>query len=395
MDSSKYIVRLNLVDYISLLGLFFSCWACLLFIDGKLAIGLAILFTGILMDAFDGWFARGLKLQRNFGRYLDGEIDVVMHLFAPALFFYKWAVCPIYLPPILFIVVAAGIIRLSVFNDIGNTQSEDGRLGYLGLPVFWFPFMALGSFILSHVTDQTSFVPLVVIGMLIFAWAMVYGKERYKPKSILGINLCLLPLIIILAVWDSLPVVFFDYLRFVFLLASPFVVTGIFHMLVVQRNICPALKIPINVKLFGANKTWRGVITFTVFTALGMLVTHFFTEPLIYPKPLYSLQPYSPILLGATLGLFCALGELPNSFFKRRMHIDPGALPYCYKVLCIKTFIILGDQLDSALPVALVYWFWLPLSFVEFLLLVPALAFSFFLIRVLLSALNLKKSAFQ
>jgi len=59
----------------------------------------------------------------------------------------------------------------------------------------------------------------------------------------------------------------------------------------------PALNRPISERLFGANKTWRGALMMNAGTVAGV---------------------------GMLLGIANWAGELPNSFFKRRLGIPPG-----------------------------------------------------------------------
>ena len=44
-------------------------------------------------------------------------------------------------------------------------------------------------------------------------------------------------------------------------------------MMIVRYNLFSEFALPINAKLFGENKTWRGMIFIPITTALGALVT--------------------------------------------------------------------------------------------------------------------------
>jgi hypothetical protein len=68
---------------------------------------------------------------------------------------------------------------------------------------------------------------------------------------------------------------------------------------------------------FGANKTWRGALV--MFT--GVLLA----TGLVWPLIPDSLRDESWVLVGALIGLGTVVGELPNSFMKRRLGIAPGA----------------------------------------------------------------------
>jgi CDP-diacylglycerol--serine O-phosphatidyltransferase len=94
------------------------------------------------------------------------------------------------------------------------------------------------------------------------------------------------------------------------------------HAPVLRWNLIPALRRPINRRLFGENKTWRGALVMTGGTVVATLALHrlpSYTRRL--PQPV---AQTNPALLGALLGGACWLGELPNSFFKRRFGIAPG-----------------------------------------------------------------------
>ena len=389
LHSKKFIIQLQPVDYISLGALFFSCFSVLLFSKGFFARGLAVLLIALLFDAYDGWFARKLNQQRDFGRYLDGGIDVITHLLAPAVFFYQWGMSSWYFLGILFMVISAGVIRLAVFNDIGNINTGSG-LNYLGSPVFWLPFIAtFFYFIDSFVAHRHLVLPAASIVLLVFTYRMVYRKERYKPQSILGITVTLSSIIVLLFVWNTLPDYFFEWIGLIFLFTVPLAIGGGFHMLFVRQNILPFLRVPIKTSWFGKNKTWRGVALMIGFTILGVWVGQWSERYLKVSLP-YRLSDASFIALGLLLGAAFILGELPNSFVKRRLGIKPGQLPDRYKILTI-----IGDQMDSALPITLVYWIYFEMRWGEFVLLVLGVPFAFFLWRILLSILGLKSTPFQ
>jgi CDP-archaeol synthase len=95
------------------------------------------------------------------------------------------------------------------------------------------------------------------------------------------------------------------------------------HAPVLRFDLAPALRRPISNRLFGAHKTWRGAVAMSAGTLAAALV--------LYRVPAYRrrlpepLADASPALIGTLLGLAMWVGELPNSFFKRRLGIPPGA----------------------------------------------------------------------
>ena len=85
----------------------------------------------------------------------------------------------------------------------------------------------------------------------------------------------------------------------------------------------PFLGIPIHAKLFGKNKTWRGII---VAVLSGGLV--FWIQKLLYNSGFvtFSIIDYADfsLLLGFLLGAGAILGDLVKSYYKRKAEIPPG-----------------------------------------------------------------------
>ena len=76
-------------------------------------------------------------------------------------------------------------------------------------------------------------------------------------------------------------------------------------------------------RVFGDNKTWRGV------ACAGRLRRRGRRAEIPHRRPVGSLAVIdygeaNPFTLGAAMGLGAMLGELPNSFVKRRLDIAPG-----------------------------------------------------------------------
>jgi hypothetical protein len=79
-------------------------------------------------------------------------------------------------------------------------------------------------------------------------------------------------------------------------------------------------------RLFGANKTWRGLVVMVPATAGSFaLVAHLAGQGRPESIGLWPLSIWQYALLGGWVGLGFMLGELPNSFIKRQLDIAPGA----------------------------------------------------------------------
>jgi CDP-archaeol synthase len=94
------------------------------------------------------------------------------------------------------------------------------------------------------------------------------------------------------------------------------------HAPVLHADLAPALKRPISRRLFGENKTWRGAVVMTGGTiAAAVVLGRVPAYRRRLPKPVATAPP---VVVGGLLGVAVWLGELPNSFFKRRIGIAPG-----------------------------------------------------------------------
>jgi CDP-archaeol synthase len=94
------------------------------------------------------------------------------------------------------------------------------------------------------------------------------------------------------------------------------------HAPVLRWNLMASSRRPISRALFGENKTWRGALTMTSGTLGATVALHrlaAYRQRL--PEPV---AQANPVVVGTLLGSACWLGELPNSFLKRRLGIAPG-----------------------------------------------------------------------
>lgn len=158
----------------------------------------------------------------------------------------------------------------------------------------------------------------------------------------------------------------------------PLIISNILHMFVVKYDFLKSLKIPVSIKAFGKNKTYRG---FVFVTFLNGIILYLCTK--VFQIDLNA----NAFLFGLILGLTYILFELPNSFLKRRLGIAPGE-----KSEKFKFFFIFLDRCDSAFGVSLVYSLLVQIKFTEFLILF-SLAFGVhFFFSFLLYRFGIKES---
>jgi hypothetical protein len=131
--------------------------------------------------------------------------------------------------------------------------------------------------------------------------------------------------------------------------ALPVIIAGAVHIAVIRLGLFPRLgRIPIDGglrvrgrRLFGANKTLRGLLVLPAVAGLAALLLSAASAPA---------NPGRSFLWGAGLGVGYMLGELPNSSVKRQLDIAPGAA--AAGVLGPVFWVI--DQIDSLVGVLLV-----------------------------------------
>ncbi len=126
-----------------------------------------------------------------------------------------------------------------------------------------------------------------------------------------------------------------NYLLHIFI---PMIVSNILHMIIVKKNWLSFLAISISPPLFGANKTWRGIVFLTLVNSILFWAVNVFS-------PMFG--NLEALTIGGILGFVYMLFELPNSWFKRRMGIGAGQEAKKNK----KLFMLL-DKMDSALGVS-------------------------------------------
>lgn len=180
---SRFIVKLNWVDVFSLFGLAAAMCSLLNSVNGNFSYSLGFMFGAMFFDAFDGVFARRFGTEREFGRYLDGFIDAFDYLIAPAIFLFFWGFKELLCLMVMVVYVTCGIIRLSVFNQIGNIRSG-GKLSYLGMPTFWSHFILAAFYGLSLAVGQKGIVKIfLALTLLVYSFLMILNRPFYKPRS--------------------------------------------------------------------------------------------------------------------------------------------------------------------------------------------------------------------
>jgi len=145
-------------------------------------------------------------------------------------------------------------------------------------------------------------------------------------------------------------------------------------------------------RLFGENKTYRGIFMTGVGTALGVALQAFvFHRWEVFQK--MELLDYSSakvLMLGFLMGAAAMLGELPNSFIKRQLDIAPGATG---RGGILNLFFYIFDQIDYLPGVWLLLAFFVGVTFPRVTYSAVFLFFSHQIISLLGYWLGMRKTA--
>jgi phosphatidylserine synthase len=344
----KSIVYLNPCDVLSLSIILWSALAIGLALHQQIELAIITTFMGMLADAMDGILARKSGTIRPFGRYLDGFMDMLLYLITPIVIWSQFQLTSFMVVPWM-IFLAAGVIRLSVFNEIGNTE-ENNKLSYLGMPVFWSIFILSISFFSSLFINKEILALLLSLVLFGFSALMLWAKSFYKPQNIYVILLVVLYNQLIWLWLYFLRIQSFD-ISFIFqqisIIYVPLIVSGIAHMWVVKKIPHGKLTLPIHLPWFGKNKTWRGMLFVPLVSALIGCIMEWCIETSL------------PHLgwMGLVSGFGYMLFELPNSFMKRRCGIPEGESAAIGNHSMMRSiFFMLMDQLDSSFGSSFLLW---------------------------------------
>ena len=181
------------------------------------------------------------------------------------------------------------------------------------------------------------------------------------------------------------------------------VLAGIVNSVFCKLNVLNCLKVPMdfnknfvdNKRIFGDNKTWKGFFGYIVFNIvfavlLGWVWKITKTEHLSFFYINHENTIAYNVFVGFVVGLFYALFELPNSFLKRRLDIEPGKTTTGFK----RIFFVILDQADSIFGIALAVWLFYLIGIGTYLLYIVVGTVTHLLINMMLYFLHLRKNMF-
>ncbi|MFH0834352.1 MAG: CDP-archaeol synthase [Patescibacteria group bacterium] len=139
-------------------------------------------------------------------------------------------------------------------------------------------------------------------------------------------------------------------------LALPAFVANMLPVFATKINFWPWLNFPVDGgkkifsnRIFGANKSFRGLIVGTVGGAAVGAIQFFLTKYDIFSLPIFA-NFFAAIIFGALAGLGALVGDLAGSFLKRLFQVAPGRpfipidqIDYIVGLLVFTNFLIHWD----------------------------------------------------
>ena len=172
-----------LPSFLTLLNLSAGVAAILFSMNGHAHQACLFVFGGVLLDSLDGWSARLLDCETDFGKVFDSISDFVSFGLAPTFLAVHFK--PEHPNPILLICAAFYIscsaFRLIRFHRNGMISSEDGGKYFEGLPItFSGGFLSLQMLVPSHPFEWELLSMTMTILALLMASRILIRKPSLK-----------------------------------------------------------------------------------------------------------------------------------------------------------------------------------------------------------------------
>ena len=289
--------------------------------------GIALLFTGAMA------LSRRLRVftvVHDAGRRSYGEVFYPLGIALLATFFPDWRP---FLYGVLVIALADGLAA-PVGLRFGRRKLPGGK-SVAGSATFFAVSLSAGLVLLGRDGIATAVVAAILLTAA--EACMRHGVDNLvlPPLAALLFGVTVAPLVVAQALYLIVPVV----------------MAGVVHGFVIKNDLASALARPLDAgrtfrgrPIFGRNKTWRGLVVMSLVSTLVVLVQRLLSfHDALRPVSAVDYGATSTLALGLALGLGYSLGELPNSFLKRRLMIVPGGRAKRRTVL---QYVV--DQGDSA-----------------------------------------------
>lgn len=187
---------LNFATLLTFLALAFAWAAIILILNDQFYLSWSLALVAFIFDTFDGWVARKLDQVSDFGRQLDGQVDVFIYLIYPSLVFYLFFDLDNFISiVVIFFFICTGIFRLLRFNLQGYKEQGDDKKFYVGLPVV-FSHLLILLFLLLRLLSFSYFLLVANLLLVVLSLLMIAKFNFPKPQKIYYLVLFLVLLIL-------------------------------------------------------------------------------------------------------------------------------------------------------------------------------------------------------
>jgi len=194
---------MNIPNIISMIGLGTGWLALVLLIQGSPFLAIVLAIIAFYLDCLDGFVARKLHKESDFGRQLDGLFDFFNYSVFAALLFWK------YISPsplgiyVGYIILATGAFRLIRFNIEGFVV-KNSQLYYAGIVVCHVSLTAITLFLVQQAYPQVAIViaPIIMTIVSLLQVSRILVKKTNTYIFWLTLAFVLLVISITLHLWQ-------------------------------------------------------------------------------------------------------------------------------------------------------------------------------------------------
>jgi len=184
----------HIPNLFTLLNLLCGCIATVLLLENEINIYLAtlIIFTGIVFDFLDGFFARKLNIQSKLGLELDSLADLITSGLVPGIIIFRLFKIPNdltfsiisndWFAYFAFIITISSAYRLAKFNIQENSKNF-----FIGLPVPANTILILSLLLIFHTSNHQYVIDVITNDFLLIAVVLVSSflmNSNYKFISL-------------------------------------------------------------------------------------------------------------------------------------------------------------------------------------------------------------------
>ena len=184
----------HIPNLFTLLNLLCGCIATVLLLENEINIYLAtlIIFTGIVFDFLDGFFARKLNIQSKLGLELDSLADLITSGLVPGIIIFRLFKIPNdltfsiisndWFAYFAFIITISSAYRLAKFNIQKNSKNF-----FIGLPVPANTILILSLLLIFHTSNHQYVIDIITNDFLLIAVVLVSSflmNSNYKFISL-------------------------------------------------------------------------------------------------------------------------------------------------------------------------------------------------------------------